>query len=348
MNTRHKDLGGYYVYEPTEKSLDPKNLKVNTKKANRTTLNSKSSLIFYNTGGTISSRWTENINGVDCVDIIDYDDQLYDVLNQNNFTYVARNLKLSEKYTVKDYLDLRRFLKSLVKDNEQTNNTMPRILFTHGTDCIAYFSTWVKLLSLELGFYAVIICAQRSHDKPTCELHAIIEPAIRILKSLKKPTAVCVTYEDSKKVLIHDGFEIRKIDTYKKQAFWSFNQTYYLRTEVEKTVNINSKFYDSLNIKTRESFLNKKLVIDSFLNKKRNYKDSVVLGSGIGNFLKKSQSNLYSTKTLQGPMNELLYSNDLVNSNIIESLQKKGFKKEKLDQYSYEALHLLINVLIFS
>lgn len=346
--TYYKDLGGYYVHKPLSNLEENINLQNEEPQVKKLISNRYNNKIFYNTGGTISARWTNRGPGVNSVDIIKIDSLLVKRLEDEKFTYVGEDIKLSEHYTLEDYDKLKKDLQEKVALQKKLKIPTLRILFTHGTDYLSYFSSWIKLLSIELGFRAVIICAQRSHDKPTCELHALLPLAIRVLNNLRKNTAVCVTYHSSKQALIHDCFEIRKTETYKKQAFWSFNQTYVSREEANYEY-LQKKEY--LRAKTKNILHKSPILIDSFFNSLNNsYPDgSVVLGSGIGNYTKeKSGSCVYTTRVAKGPLNEVIYvkketNNILKDESLLSELALKyNIKKNTLINYSPEALQILI------
>jgi len=253
-------------------------------------------------------------------------------------SYKTILLKLSEKYTIADYHTLAKELVELVNINKSKNNPKLRLIITHGTDRISTFASWIKILSLKLGFYATIIVAQRSHDRPTCQLHAILKSAIKILKSLKQSTAVCVTYVDSKIIAIHDPFEIRKIDTYAKNAFWSPNIQYVPRnSSTFKQKKERIILPEVLCLKKNKI----KLKFDNFLESAVKEKFNVILmGSGLGNFSSKKKTGAwYTTKIQKGIFNPDIYGGLLKKSNILDSYGFKG-----VSEFSPEGLQLILNL----
>lgn len=342
MGYGYRDLSNYYVCEPIQPDLEPAAFSeymvetLDPDSLKNKALISESNRLFYNCGGTITSRYTDKTSGVDCVDISAFDSKFNAVLRQQGFNYKLGPLKLSENYTLKDYLNIKAELIRLI--SERKVNSALRVVFTHGTDNLAYFATWIKLLSVELHFYAVIIVAQRSHDRPTCELHALLPSAIRILLRMKHVTAICVTYCNEKFVLCHDAFEVRKTDTYAKNAFWSFNMKYVSR---KNPYVVTQKEMFTIDTKFRNYRV--PLLVENLFDRKSKARNQLILGTGIGNFRRTLDSNFtYTTRTTKGPFNPLIY--DKEDLPLYEAFRNTGLKASTLRHFSFEALHTILNV----
>ena len=210
---------------------------------------------------------------------------------------------------------------------------------THGTDNISYFSTWIKLLCQKYKKSAVIIVSQRSWDRPTCELHAILPSANILLSNLRMKEVWVLTYYNSTHVEIHHPFYIRKVDTYDKRAFYSEDSIIFSKESLckrfRKNLNIDYSFRDLKEIKH-------KIGLESVFQK---CKDTIVLGTGLGHT--QVVHSLGSSIVRKGPLNQYIYykndTKDLlpIQNKILRSL----LEQKDLEKFSFEALFVILNFL---
>jgi L-asparaginase/Glu-tRNA(Gln) amidotransferase subunit D len=288
--------------------------------------------VFTNTGGTISSGYNFNLTGVQCMDIRLYDRKLNDFLIRNKVNYETLLLKLSEDYVLQDYNTIHQYIRK---------SRFHKFLFTHGTDNISYFSSWIKILCQKYNKSAVIIVSQRSWDRPTCELHSILESSHNILENLRSKEVWNVTYHDENYIQVHHPFYIRKIDTYSKRAFYSENSMLVPKNTIIKRFKRDLNFMYDIRPKLEVTHT---LGIESIFQKS---KDTIVLGTGLGH----TQDNHYFRSSIvrQGPLNKFIYykqkSEDLqihTNKNIIQLL----INHIDLQKFSCEALFIILNFLL--
>lgn len=252
--------------------------------------------LLVNCGGTIVSGPCGQFTSVKPLSGLDQ------LIELNGFGYWPFKLKLSENWTLEDYVELEKL------DNRD-------MIITHGTDNISFFAPWIDILAKIKNFKAVIIISQRSFDRPTSPFTLLFRAAKKMLKRLKKGDVVVLTQKEDK-VLIHNPYEIKKFHTTHKEGFYSKNSSTFKITRAifKKPFKLKTPLPPSIEVETPFSKPNSKILLTRGVGNAKNYMDYNV------------------TIVNKGPMNSSLYGG-------LKSTH--SYHTRNLD-YSWESLYVLM------
>jgi len=321
----NKNTGYFALEKCTSDYTLAKNLKKQTPKLPDL---SKEGSIFINAGGTIvsSPNFSKNVLGVTPQGLF-LEDKFLKFIKLKKINYFESILKLSEDWTLKDYLIFKTHLKRF---------TNKRLIITHGTDNLAFFSTWVLLLAKQIGFNAIILVGQRSLDRPTAEFYQLLGPAFKVLKRIKGNNVIVCTFKSATQIALHPPLEIKKFHTTKKDAFYSqkmkvLNLSNYLKnldlSNLKTTLKDLGIFKEHRKIETINTLAQFKKVPFTIQSLNQDNKKAFKICRGVGNCLKPKKGEELATIIGAGPLNFTLYHK-----------KSTGCKNRS---YSWESLYIL-------
>jgi len=258
---------------------------------------------FYNTGGTIVAGPNyKDYHSVSPVTNILKHTLINSFFEDNNISYSDLRCKLSEHWTEQDYID--------VKHQLQRNKEHKSFIFTHGSDNIGFFSTWIAILAMEMNFKAVILVSQRSLDKPTNDLLKLCYASLEVLKKLKPSNAIVIC-STKQNVECHIPFEIRKYHTTKKDAFYSKHRKV---LTVDTCLKDTSKLFKEPSLSSGHPW--PKVALENPLED--TVESDIRLCRGSGNAKKILPNEDLAVIIGSGPLNTLLYTTTANKQSILE------------------------------
>ena len=203
-----QDKDGYY-YLSSKKDCKP----IQSKKVKEDIKN----ITILDTGGTITStpdqKSTGVASGLDSLEKKEWKDLMNELGPQIGLSQVGA--KNSEKYLWEDYLQIKKKL-------DMNPNRM--WIVTHGTDNIAFASSFLALCAKDSNSKIILVACARSMDRPTWQGGRLIKCALNLVKKIKGTRCYCLSYYDVTRLSLHIPFEVRKIHTYHKNCLDSLKK----------------------------------------------------------------------------------------------------------------------------
>ncbi len=177
----------------------------------------KKNIVILGAGGTIASKIDYRTGGVKPAmtpeEIIQFTPRIQELANIK-----ARVLfqMLSENMTPKQWSIIAREVK------KEIDSGADGVVIMHGTDIMGYTSAYLSFALQNLGVPVILVGAQRSADRASCDTHVNMTCAVKAATSDLAGVMVCMheTLNDNSCVL-HQGTRVRKNHSSRRDAFKS-------------------------------------------------------------------------------------------------------------------------------
>ncbi len=243
---------GYNIY------LEPKKIKLikKHKKVKQRTLKikkdpKKKKIVILGAGGTIASKVDYSTGAVKPAmtpeEIISFTPRIHDLAN---IEVKMLFQLLSENMTPKHWSIIAKAVA------EEINKGAYGIVIMHGTDTMSYTAAYLSYALQDLPVPVILVGAQRSTDRASCDTHINLLCAIKAALSDIAEVCVCMHEGiDDNSCVIHQGNKVRKMHTSRRDAFKSINvlpfarinypslEISYLRNDFRKRSNSKLKLY---------------------------------------------------------------------------------------------------------
>ncbi|MFA5405965.1 MAG: Glu-tRNA(Gln) amidotransferase subunit GatD [Candidatus Nanoarchaeia archaeon] len=267
---------------------------------------SKKNIVILGAGGTIASKVDYRTGGVKPAmtpeEITQFTPGLNDLANIK-----ARVLfqMLSENMTPKQWS----LIAAEVK--KEVDAGADGVVIMHGTDIMGYTSAYLSFALQDLSVPVVLVGAQRSADRASCDSHINLLCAVKAATSDIAEVMVCMhegLSDDS--CVLHQGNRVRKMHSSRRDAFRSIGVLPYARVnypslDVELLRDDFSRRDQSKRIKLLNGFDDRVALVKFFPGMKSELISSlkcrglVIEGTGLGHIPMKSYGDAWTAKNLK-------------------------------------------------
>jgi len=283
----------------TLRTKKPKKLKIKTDPE-------KKNIVILGAGGTIASKIDYRTGAVKPAmtpeEIIQFTPTIHELANIK-----ARVLfqMLSENMTPKQWSVIAEEVKKeIIKGADG-------VVIMHGTDVMHYTSAYLSLALQDLGVPVVLVGAQRSTDRASCDSHINLTCAVKAACSDIAEVMICMhegLSDDS--CVLHQGTRVRKCHTSRRDAFRSigvlpFARIYYPSLNLELLRDDFARRDESRKLKLKNGFNEEVALVKFFPGMKPELINSlkckglIIEGTGLGHIPMKSYGDKYTSKNLK-------------------------------------------------
>lgn len=266
----------------------------------------KKTVVILGAGGTIASKVDYRTGGVKpamtAEEIISFTPRIHEVANVK-----ARVLfqMLSENMTPKQW--------SIIADEikKEVDAGADGIVVMHGTDVMGYTSAYLSFALQNLGVPVVLVGAQRSTDRASCDTHVNMTCAVKAATSDIAEVMVCMhenLNDDS--CVLHQGNRVRKMHSSRRDAFRSVGVSPYARVkypslDLELLRSDFTRRHDGL-IVLKNGFSDDVALLKfvpgmrpELISALKGFKGLVIEGTGLGHIPMKSYGDSYTARNLK-------------------------------------------------
>ncbi len=266
---------------------------------------SKKTVVLLGAGGTIASKIDYRTGAVKPAmtpdEIIQFTPDIHNVANIK-----ARLLfqMLSENITPAQWSTI------AVAVKKEIDNGADGVVIMHGTDTMAYTSAYLSFALRDLGVPVILVGAQRSTDRASCDSHINLTCAVKAATLDLAGVYVCMHENISdESCILHEGTRVRKCHTSRRDAFKSIGvlpvarisypslKVKFLRSHpgrIASPVKLMSGFSDKVAfVKAYPG------MTPSLLNSLKDFKGVVIEGTGLGHLPTQSYGDSWTKQNVE-------------------------------------------------